>query len=643
MATVVVIVFSFAVFGYAPSKPAGGITVKSSDCIIVTPADATSSQTEAAEELQKHLALISGRKPAIVPQGERVEGGYPFYVGITPPENTEPLAPEEARWTVTPAGTYLYTSEEGYGRGGLYAVYAFLEDQLGVRWIEPGDVGIAYQEQSPLKLRTGRFNWVPVLRKRWIRMRDREQKEPSAYKPQGDLAYFTDFVRSMEEVNTDAREGRKWQMRMRMGSHDPPNYGHAFTDWWDKYGKTHPEYFALNRQGKREPEFDPYSTGAVRTAESPFTRRERSFVKLCVSNPKVVDQIVQNWLAEPRRSNQINVCMNDHPEGFCRCPNCLALDDRKKGQPLGDYLDDLSDRYVYFANAVAREARKHDPQVRVVMYAYNATEFPPHKQRLDPNVTVALVPTTFELPKLQKLLRGWKQAGATEILIRPNLHWYWTLVALPMGYEKQWYDLVQLVVENNGIGFDFDCIKRNWPTTGMANYILAKAMSDPSKPFAYWEDHYCSAYGAAARYVKRYYQYWRVALWEKRLRPDIDKLLIGRDANFCRALLKKGIGNYYRVEDFDRTYAILQAAAEKDLTTSQREKLDRLILASQQARLLYEAITTPRPEKLQYAKMLLDFRRKYGNGLGVTWITIFASELPYTDTGLVDVAKQSQP
>jgi len=47
-----------------------------------------------------------------------------------------------------------------------------------------------------------------------------------------------------------------------------------------------------------------------------------------------------------------------------------------------------------------------------------------------------------------------------------------------------------------------------------------------------------SAYGAAAPEVREYYRYWREELWEKRLHPAIAKLLLGDDANFCRALIK---------------------------------------------------------------------------------------------------------
>ena len=52
---------------------------------------------------------------------------------------------------------------------------------------------------------------------------------------------------------------------------------------------------------------------------------------------------------------------------------------------------------------------------------------------------------------------------------------------MPIGCEWRIFDIFRLAAENECITTDFDAIKRNWPLTGMFNYILAKAMSAPSK------------------------------------------------------------------------------------------------------------------------------------------------------------------
>ncbi len=325
-------------------------------CVIVRPADAKATQLTPVEELRKHLKLVTGTDIALVEDRKDLEDRYPFYVSIAPADGERALAPEEARWVVTPEATYLYGNDDG-GRGSQCAVYGFLEDQLGVRWIAPGDRGIAYERRTPTVLTTGESRWAPELKQRKIRPDARPKRYPriKAY-----VEEFAEFMRSHEEHDQYAKDVREWQLRMRMGGHEGLGYGHAFTGWWDRYSKTHPDYFALNKWGKREPELrvEP------KTENPAFTAKDRESIKVCPSNPKVAEQIVQNWVARGKRTKWVNACMNDQVWGFCRCPDCAKLDVPKEGERFGDHL---ADRYVYLANQVARLARQHDPEAGATM------------------------------------------------------------------------------------------------------------------------------------------------------------------------------------------------------------------------------------------------------------------------------------
>ena len=622
--------------GFSISMAAETATVVPAKAAIVVPAEADAPVKAAADDLAKHLKLITGQEIAVA--AKPPDGAYAFNVGIPFPGDDKALAPEEARWVITPTAAWLY-GESKY-TGAQFAVSCFLEDQLGVRWVEPGERGIAFRKQTPLVMRCGQYSWAPKLLLRKIRMRDREVKELPVIVSKGDLALFDGFRRTLAETNNDAVEGREWQLHMRMGGHDTPIYGHAFTKWWDRFGKTHPEYFALTANGKREPMPDPRPREA-KTDDAPFTARERMFVKICVSNPKVVEQIVKDWLPAKDRVKYINTCENDMPYGFCQCPDCVKLDAPLAGEKFGKHL---SDRYVWFSNAVAREARKHRPDVIITTHAYDGYDQPPRREKLEPDIYVSMVPTTFDLAALKKWFEGWRAAGAAAMQMRPNFHWYYATISLPMGYERHMFDVFQLAVANGCISADFDSIKRNWPTTGMFNYILAKQMSDTSKPYEHWEEHYLSAYGAAAPEVREYYRYWQTELWDKRLCPAMGKLAPAYNFNFCGNLMKN-VGAYYKAGDFDRTDAILQAAAKKALEASEKARLDRLILANQHARLVFNAITTPMPGKVDQARKLLELRNQHRNDLSVTWIDIFAVE-DLSDgevgTGLAAAAKQGK-
>lgn len=612
-----------------PTRAQQPVTVDPRLCSIVLPATPETVHTVAAQELQKHLALISGVEVPIVAADAATDEGYRVYVGAPAPDDSRPLAPEEARWTVTPEAAWIYGDDAGH-LGTQYAVYAFLEDQLGVRWLAPGDRGIAYEHRDPITLTARSFSWVPVLEKRSIRPDARPGRYPQRREY---IDEFWSFARTPEEHDQYAADVRLWQLRMRMGSHTELNYGHAFTDWWDRYSATHPEYFALNVWGRREPE----RRVAPQPGAAEFTAQERQTVKLCVSNPAVAEQIVANWVAAGMRSRWISVCENDLTWGFCRCEGCRALDAHLEGE---EFTAHLTDRYVHLANTVARLAREHNPEAGAVMYAYEATMQPPRRVRVAPNVAVGIVPTTVDLEELEKLYGGWAAAGATTIFTRPNLPLYYHSTALPIGADRQMFEVLQVAIRHGAVGADYDSLTGMWPVCGMADYILARAMSEPEKPFEYWEQHYCAGFGGAAPEVARYFRYWREELWEKRLLPDLDALITrGQYYNLARGLMWS-LGDYYRMEDFDRTDAILREAAAHELEPAQRAQLDQLILANQHARLSFAAIATTGIPKFEHSRALLEFRIRHRDDLAMAWLSLFAAETRFGDiTGLKTAAR----
>jgi len=589
------------------------VTIKPADCVIVTPAEMT-HQTEAAAELQKHLKLVTGTEVEVLKGGDVPAGKYPFYVGITPPDDNKPLAAQEARWTITPTATYLYGGD--YSLCTQYAVYGFLEDQLGVHWIEPGDDGIAYKEQSPLKLTVGEFGWVPQFVFRQIRQGIRTVPETADSPP------------SVKEHNRKVLEEVLWKRRMRMGGQRPGG-AHAFSEWWDKYGKTHPEYFALNKFGKREP---------VPHRKPKYTN---AFIKICPSCPGVADQIVADWLPKKDRVRYVSAGPNDG-YNFCECDACRALDVPKEGEKFGDHL---TDRYVYLANAVARKVRQIRPDAWVTMYAYVSTFYPPRKLKLEPNVLVMIAwfgefPMTT--PETEALFKGWRDAGAKKIAFRPNYYFKYFTGTVPLGLEKQVFDVFQTAAKYGCVAFDYDNGGFAWQIYGMANYILAKAMAEPDKPFEYWEDQYCSAYGDAADDVKAYFRYWRNEVWDKRLLPNIEDIADeGGAGNFVRGLMWN-LGKYYTPEDFDITDAILQKAAKKNLTASEVKRLERLILANQHARLVYNAVVAKGPDKCEPAKELIAFRKAHEEDLPYRWKVVIGQEIGLGDITGVELAESMQ-
>ena len=152
--------------------------------------------------------------------------------------------------------------------------------------------------QNPVILKTGKKTWIPRLRIRSLRW---------------------------DSANRNAAE-KVWRTRMRFGGHDQPLYGHAFMTWWNRYGKKHPEYFALNSLGTRAP---APRAGDNRDNPAAYQGKTACAIKMCVSSPELIKQVIANW---DKKKRYINLCENDSPPmEYCRCPECRKLDTAKDG------------------------------------------------------------------------------------------------------------------------------------------------------------------------------------------------------------------------------------------------------------------------------------------------------------------------
>lgn len=541
-------------------------TLSAAAQIMIDPAKAVISVPDrkyeaVAGDLRKHLELITGEKIAVVRDGELPKDRFVFRIGEVPPGEKGPFKPEEARWLATPDSLWFYGDAPN---GPSFAVYAFLEDELGVRW--PSGNDIAFRTLNPIPVKTLRFSWTPELNIRGIRGTTPGMKE--------------------------------WRTRLRAGAHNPPVYGHAFTDWWKKYGKDHPDYFAMNN-GKRQP-----TTLGQKQSENAaaFTGPMMESIALCVGNEAVAEQIIANW---DKKSEYINLCENDAPDELsCHCEKCRALDVLKEGEP---FTHNLADRYVNFANRVLAAARKSRPDVKVTMYAYNASQNAPKREKTDPSVVIGIVPTDFTMNALEKYVGDWKKAGMNRFFYRPNRHHYYMLL-LPAGHEEYFFRVFQSMYKQGAFGFDYDSPGAATPSDFFSDYVLLKAMQDPSKPFEYWEKHYMQAFAPADKEISDYFRYWREEVWGKRLEKNIAKLSQeGAFYNFGRGLARS-LGDYYRESDFDATDKILsQALQRKDLPANVRSRIERLALDNTHARLTFRAIVKKTDED---SIALLKFREK---------------------------------
>lgn len=571
----------------------------------------------AALELQKHLKMITGVEISIREQA--TPDRYAFCFNGTPQDKK--LKPEESVFEVTQAATFFYGDDtpfqsdksittiifRGSKFGTLTAVYDFLEKQFGVRWIWPGDSGIIYPHSNKLLLKTGSRNWKPEFIIRHIGPGYGMWKWKTYEQTSKDLP--VDFRLTQEQYEEKALETHLWLRRMRMGRSINYVFGHAFTNWWSKYSKIHPEYFSLQPDGVRRPE-NPKWPHAV---------------KLCVSNPAVVKQVVENW-REAGMPPSINTCENDS-KGYCQCPECMKLDVIRPGE---EPLTHLTDRYLHFANAIQAEAAKLRPDVVATMYAYSVYMQPPRREKVSPGLVIGFVPFMMEPFELTDTrYRQWREAGTKQLFLRPNDQY--VNPCIPMGFEKRLYEHFQLGVKNKIIGTSYDSLHNYWQANGIADYILARAHIDPSIPFEDLLDEYCSAFGGASPEVKDYFNYWRINIFEKKIINDAHKIAeIGKYGNFRRGIMWS-IKTYYTASDFDKTDAMLAKGSQKNLTDTQREILKKIQLANKHAHLMWEAISTSGHERLKKGITLLKFRLENKDVLNIDWGGLITTEYIFGD------------
>lgn len=130
----------------------------------------------------------------------------------------------------------------------------------------------------------------------------------------------------------------------------------------EMYFKEHPEYYALNENGKRA-----IASYIIRT--SPCFANKDAF-EIAANN------MVKYALSQPRRPHLL-FYIGDGGHS-CLCDECAKVNRGIKGN--------YSQMMMLFYNRLAREVRKYDPEMRVAFGAYSDYQIPPTEIKPEPNV-----------------------------------------------------------------------------------------------------------------------------------------------------------------------------------------------------------------------------------------------------------------
>ena len=488
---------------------------------IVIPSQPVQELQVAADELAYHLEKLGGEKIPIISAREVKAGKKYFYLGHCKnnlhlkawklPRHTGVIEITDKSINIAGRDSHRKASANQRSRGTLLAVYEFLERFAGFRWIWPGESGVVIPEHRNLVLKEQIVPVKPLLLSSGWRQIGSAMKE--AWQDRKNWERFFE-------------DQRVWLRRHRFVADNNFYHGHAFLDYYAKYKNTNPGLFNLLPDGTRRP--SPFGWNA----------NVPKYISMCVTNPELVDIIVQKWSRGDRR-RMLNLNEND-TSGKCVCDNCLTADNspipndvrRAEAKKYFDAglkeiaakqkvsrqnsawqkaLGSLSDRYCHFYLAAQKEADKIDPNHLIMGLIYaNYNEPPTDKIKLNERIILRFCPpfmypwTDEKVERYKQIWGGWAKTGA-KLMFRPNFthdgHHF------PVQYHEVFYDLFTYSVKNGMIASDMDSLTGHYGTQGLLNFVIATLNHNVDRPLAQMEDDFYSAFGNAKGRIKEYFDY----------------------------------------------------------------------------------------------------------------------------------------
>ena len=459
-------------------KPGPELTIAAggkTDYVILLPAAPTSQEMKAASEIALHLNQMT---QASLPEVVEGQPNLPAFAKVISLGQTERLKKTtlaekavdlgDEGYAIAAAGEDLFLFG-GAQRGPLCAVFALLEEDLGVRWysIDQSTPGVTRIPRTPdLRFRPVPRTYVPGF----------ELRQPLIRETHNEIWALRNRVNAQYALA---------QIREEWGGSIPlvrELFCHTFNRLVprDKYFQDHPEYFSM-RDGRRSPH------------------------QLCAGNPDVVRIITAALLARVKTGREIFSISPNDGGGWCECPECKALNDAEGSGGAA---------HLRLCNNVARALAEKYPGVRISHLAYLGADTAPRTILPHPNVIVQFC-TDHDawrwpfIPYAQttvtrERLKGWIDKGACvhvwdyvtnyshASLPLPNL----TVVAENLRFFAENKVKGMFLEGDQHVGSDRAAL-RSW--------VWAKLLWDPSlDPREVIRDFTYGCYGPAAEPLQQY-------------------------------------------------------------------------------------------------------------------------------------------
>lgn len=487
-----------------PTEPLTIVQSELAMTAIVIPTGAMEVETVAANELQYHIEQATG-----VTLGVYEESSKPttfdglIYVGAcdaTAAVGIDGSYFDDNKYVLRNVGSdFFLAGQDSLGNplgmlhvnntriGTMLAVYRFLEQHMGVKWLWPGPKGEVIPTMTDLVVDGLAIIDKPVLEH--TRLNDYTEWN---WNYLGTHDGWTTMA--VRENYLDAQS--LWMRRQGFCRSINLEYNHAFGTWWDTYHTTHPEYFNLLPDGTRRS--DPYYWGGP-----------GYLVSMCLSEPEFHEQIVDNWeiAGQPEYIN----CAENDTAIKCTCPVCMSWDvpDPDLAIPWAErltyatnafnaaqpdwymYLGSMSTRLAKFCLAVQEEAVSRGyTDAKIFTFSYSNYANKPLGVQLNDGITVGIVPNTYfpwtdaKQQYFRDLWSGWADSDAHPFL-RPN--YFLAGHNLPMYIAHQFGSDFLHALRRGVFATIFDSLTGQWSTQSLNLYMLARIQTHVGAGWENWE------------------------------------------------------------------------------------------------------------------------------------------------------------
>lgn len=451
------------------------------DYVIVAPANLLPMEKLAVRELQDGLRRTTGAN------FKAASAGAKKIMLVRDPS----LAPQECELSCVGNNLIL---KGGDRYGIVYAVYTFLEDQLGIRWFTRYGVN-KYPKIKRLKVDFAKYRKKPAYPERYLIMASsfkRPETTPFYFRNRMNFGNFLKnskdlpgadslFVECNSSCHTlfflipPAKNAYPQQMKFKTTKY---------------YFKSNPEYFSLDQNGKRT-----------------------IHMQLCFSNPELRKELTRRLFESievtGKKTGVYSVSAQDCSGIFCHCKGCKALTAkyRSNSGPLVDYLLELCPK-----------VKKAYPGLYISTLAYrrDQTEKPPflNGKKMPDNFICIFASIEDDFSKSMdhpnnqltlKHLRGWAD------ITRHVWMWYYPLVyggTSPfISLERNVKD-IRLMLKHGATGAYFEHDVGLWDgcnLVDMLNWLYLKLIQDPDQDHRKLVAEYCDfIYGAASKDMQTY-------------------------------------------------------------------------------------------------------------------------------------------